>query len=215
MTAKPTDEKLEQKIKSLESEIYELKKSEATLNTLMENTSDYILISDKQGFPVAFNTAYAKIMKEALGIEMKAGIKPHKLLKDNAAVAFWENLHRRVLGGEKFRVEYTHRFSEEDERHLEISFHPIIVNSEVSGFSEVTRDTTKHKQIEEKLRRSEEKFRDLIENAVVGVYQVSGKGKYFLANRKLAITFGYESPKEFLNTVDHVSELYMIPEKKN
>ena len=68
---------------------------------------------------------------------------------------------------------------------------------------------------EEALRKSEEKYRELIENAIVGVYQVTDTGKYLMANRKLASTFGYGSPREFLEAVDHVSKLYVSPEQRN
>ena len=131
-----------------------LRESDANLKALMENTSDYILISDKDGFPVVFNSAYASIMQEAFGMDMKPGIKPHKLLQDKEAVAFWDALHNRVLNGEKFRIEYTHKFNEANKRHFELSFNPIKSNGHVLGFSEVTRDITERKNMEEMLQKT-------------------------------------------------------------
>ncbi len=131
-----------------------LRESDANLKALMENTSDYILISDKDGFPVVFNSAYASIMQEAFGMDMKPGIKPHKLLQDEEAVAFWDALHNRVLNGEKFRIEYTHKFNEANKRHFELSFNPIKSNGHVLGFSEVTRDITERKNMEEMLQKT-------------------------------------------------------------
>ena len=56
------------------------RQSHHQLYTLLENTEDCIMIADAQGFPQVFNSAYAQIMKKVLGLEMKPGIKPHKLL---------------------------------------------------------------------------------------------------------------------------------------
>ncbi len=150
-----------------------LRKSNSNLLSLLENTSDYILLSDRNGSPVMFNSAYAKIVKEALGIDMKPGLKPHELLPDKEAAAFWDDQHRRVLGGEKFRAEYTHEFDEKDVRHLEISFHPIIEKGKVTGFSEVTRDITERRQVEEALKETHQELEKRVEERTADLASVN------------------------------------------
>ncbi len=131
---------------------------EDQLRALMENSRDYILISNDKGVPQFFNTAYAELMKEFLGFEMQPGIQPHKLLEDHQAVAYWDKLHQRVLSGEKFKAEYSHRFKEKGLIHFEISFSPIYRNGSVSGFTEITRDVSDLKEKETELKKSTERY---------------------------------------------------------
>ena len=77
------------------------------LDALLKHSSDYILISDSNGLPVLFNDAYKKAMKAILGITMKPGLQPHKLLPDKEEVAWWDNIHKRALNGETFHVGYS------------------------------------------------------------------------------------------------------------
>lgn len=133
----------------------ELRAAQTNLTALLENTTDYILISDEQGFPVIFNSAYAQIMKDALGIEMKPGLKPHTLLPDPDLAAWWDGLHERVLSGESFRVEYGQELGEHGLRHFEFSYHPIIVDGQIKGFSELSRDITERVQLADALRENQ------------------------------------------------------------
>ena len=164
----------------------ELRNSHANLSALLDNTDDYILVSDKKGFPVMFNSAYARIMKEALGIEMKPGLKPHKLLPDKKAVAWWDNLHRRVLSGEKFREVYTHDFGKGDIRHLEVSYCPIIRDGEVNGFVEITRDTTECKRVEGEFKKSEELLKNILNILPVRVFWKDAESRYLGCNELFA-----------------------------
>ncbi len=128
--------------------------SHAQLVSLFENTEDCIMISDSRGVPQVFNSAYAKIIKQSLDLDMKPGIQPHKYLEDPKAVAYWDELHQRVLSGVKFRAEYSHDFGNGDKRHFEISFFPIVQDGEVKGFSEVTRDITEHMRMADAMRKA-------------------------------------------------------------
>ena len=64
--------------------------SNANLRALIETPQDFILFSDREGRPLVFNSAYAQVMKQLLGIDMRPGLKPHDLLPNADARAVWE-----------------------------------------------------------------------------------------------------------------------------
>jgi len=137
------------------SELEALAESHANLQALIENTDDFILFSDEQGYPLIFNTAYATVMRQLLGIEVRVGLKPHELMPDPDARAEWDGYHRRVLSGERFVAEYSHPLEGGDEVHLEVSYNPVrSTDGTVIGFSEFTRDVTARRAAEQELREA-------------------------------------------------------------
>ncbi len=164
---------------------------------IIENVNEYILISDREGFPVLFNAAYASVMKEAFGIEMKPGLKPHTLIPDSDVVAWWDNLHRRVLNGERFSVEYSHTFGQRDLRYFEIRYSPIVKEGEILGFTEFTRDITSRKKAEQDLRESEERYRNLVESSPVGIL-VHCEGILEFVNSEAVKLLAADSAEELL-----------------
>ena len=98
---------------------------------------------------------------------------------------------------------------------------PIELSSTISEFQGnsalVTffKDITDRRQVEEALRKSEERYRELVENAVMGFYQIEKQGKYQMVNRRMAEIFGYASPQEFMEDIDNVSALYVHPDERS
>ena len=175
-------EQLIERVRSLESQLETLSLSAERLSLLMENSSDYIMIADGDGNPILFNKAYADIMKRVLGIDMKPGIQPHKLLNDPQVVDFWDDIHRRVLDGEHFSEEFTIAVPGSGQRHFVFSFTPIRQNGRVVGFSEISKDITPWRQAEQALRESEARFRTAIESIPFELFTLDRNGRYVIQN---------------------------------
>jgi PAS domain S-box-containing protein len=53
------------------------------------------------------------------------------------------------------------------------------------------------------LPTSEEKWKDILENAPVGIFQSTPDGRFIAMNPTLASQFGYSSPQEMINDVKY------------
>ena len=168
----------------------ELRKTISHFNSLLENSDDYILLSDHEGKPIVWNRAYAEIIKEILGIDMEPGLQPHKLLPDKQAIAWWDSLHQRALSGEKFHVGYPTESPDGGLRHLDISYNPIVAGEQVNGFSEITRDVTELKEIVLRAEESEETARALLDAPKCYAALLDQNGIIVDANRAMAQRFG-------------------------
>lgn len=68
----------------------------------------------------------------------------------------------------------------------------------VQGIFAAARDITEHKRMEEALRISEAKYREIFENAPEGIFQTSFNGRILAANPAVARILGYDSPEELI-----------------
>lgn len=66
------------------------------------------------------------------------------------------------------------------------------------------RDVTQSKRMQEALRRADEKYRGIFENAVEGIFQTTADGRILTANPALARILGYESPEELMESVTSI-----------
>jgi PAS domain S-box-containing protein len=73
-------------------------------------------------------------------------------------------------------------------------------------------DMTESKMTEEALRLSEQRYRSLFENSVVGIFQSTAAGHYILANPALATMLGYTV--EELLAVNIPKDLYVEPTRR-
>jgi two-component system, cell cycle sensor histidine kinase and response regulator CckA len=75
-------------------------------------------------------------------------------------------------------------------------------------------DITKRKGAEERLRKAEEKYRNIFENSVLGIYQTTADGRFLSANSSVARIHGYDSPEELMRTVTDTGEFYASDERR-
>jgi PAS domain S-box-containing protein len=76
-------------------------------------------------------------------------------------------------------------------------------------------DITARKQAEAALRQGEARYRELFEDASVGIFQSLPQGRYRLVNRAFAAMFGYTSPAQMVAEVtDIAAQLYASAEDR-
>ena len=73
-----------------------------------------------------------------------------------------------------------------------------------------------HEETIEALRRAEQKYRSIFENATEGIFQTTPDGKYLSANPALARMYGYDSPGENYSEdlIDIGRQLYVEPDRR-
>jgi PAS domain S-box-containing protein len=69
-----------------------------------------------------------------------------------------------------------------------------------------------HKRNEQALRRSEWRYRSLVQSSVYGIYRASLEGKFLDVNPALISMLGYESPEELL-ALDPQKDVFMYPDE--
>lgn len=84
---------------------------------------------------------------------------------------------------------------------------PIKNNSgEIIGVILVFHDITERKRAEYKLKKSEQKYRDIVENATEGIFQTTLQGRFISVNPACVRIFGSTSPEEMANNISDISQ---------
>jgi PAS domain S-box-containing protein len=80
----------------------------------------------------------------------------------------------------------------------------------------ISEDSTDRKRTEDALRKSEERYRSIFENAIEGIFQTTLDGKYVAVNPALARMYGYDSPEDMIATIMNIaSQLYVDPGRRD
>jgi diguanylate cyclase (GGDEF)-like protein/PAS domain S-box-containing protein len=162
-----------------------LKESEGRYRQLFENASDIIYVHDLEGNKVA-ERVLGYSSEEALAMNMKDIAVP-----EHAAVV-QNQLFKKINGNAKQTV-YEVDCVKKDGTRATLEVNSSLVNKDgvpvaVQG---IARDVTERKHAEEAMRRSEERYRDLFENANDLIYTHDLKGNFTSLNRAGEIITGY------------------------
>jgi two-component system cell cycle sensor histidine kinase/response regulator CckA len=77
-------------------------------------------------------------------------------------------------------------------------------------------DITERKLLEDQLRQAEQKYRDIVENAVVGIFQSTPDGRYTSVNPAMASMLGYDSPQDLMENITDISQqVYVDPKSRD
>jgi PAS domain S-box-containing protein len=71
-------------------------------------------------------------------------------------------------------------------------------------------DMTERKFAEESLRLVQERYRNIVEHALQGIFQTTVDGHYVTVNRALAKLYGYDSPEHMLSLVTDIAQQFYV-----
>ena len=170
-----------------------------------------ILDAFEDGIYVMNKDLVVEYMNSAMIAEFGEGVgkKCHQLVNHSEEKCPW-CLSDEVFAGNTVRREVYIPIADKTYYLTEIPFEN--ADGSLSKLS-IYHDITERRQQEEKLRASEEEFRNLFEHVASGVFISSKEGKFLNANQALLDMLGYESKEEFLN-IDLPQDLYVRPEDR-
>lgn len=192
-----------------------LRRSERYFKEITENSSDIIIITDDKGIIKYCSPA----------IERSAGYKPEEVIgKSGFAFIHPDEIKRasddlgrfvhekNKLSSNTFKIMHKNG----SERFFYGMGKNLLNNPDIAGIVMNIRDITEQQQAEDALKKSELKYRNIFENAMEGIYQVTLDGKFITANATLARMAGYDSPDDFMESIQDIkTQLYVHPEDRD
>lgn len=81
--------------------------------------------------------------------------------------------------------------------------------------SALNRTDQERKVATETLSKSEQRYRNIFENSVLGIYQTTPEGKYLSINPAFARLFGFDSSRKMMDTINDIGhQLYVSPNER-
>jgi PAS domain S-box-containing protein len=184
-----------------------LTESEERYRRLFETSKDGLLLMDKQtGNVINVNPATEELLGYSNREIVGKKLKDIGLLKDIEDVQ--EIIQKLDIFGfiHYYDVPVENKIGQKIDTEIYLTDRAKVIQCNI-------RDITKHKQAEEALKESEKKYRNLVDNALVGIYKTNIKGDFLFANNALAKTFEFRSPDEMMKR--SVPSVYKNPEDRN
>lgn len=174
-----------------------LQKSEEKYRSLVTNIPDVTWTTNSDGGTTFISPNVEKVY----------GFTPEEIYEQGSEVWFGR-IHEDDIGkvkkafgaliknGETYDIEY--RIKRKDGQWIWLYDRSVSTHKKkgVVYADGVFTDITERKKAEQNLRRSEEKFRDIFEKTVIGMYRTSPDGRILMANPALVRMLGYSSFEE-------------------
>ncbi|RPI37174.1 MAG: PAS domain S-box protein [Nitrospiraceae bacterium] len=183
-----------------------LEESQVQALAVVNSTDDFIWSVDPERFGLlTWNRAFRDYFFKRRGIEIAVGMIPAELVPPDYVV-LWHELFCRALREGSFSTEYV---VVARTNVLLLSFNLLKRRGEVFGISIFGRDITERKRVEEELRSSEERFRQIAESVSDFIWEVDAKGLFRYTSLAVEKILGY-TPEELVGKM-HFYDL-IVPE---
>ncbi len=117
--------------------------------------------------------------------------------------------------GRVVKYELRYSYPKLGERDLLVSYFPIEGPGGIEQAACILQDITEHKQAEEALRQTEQKYRDIFENAGEGIFRSTPEGRCIAANPALGRMHGFDSAEELISSLRDISrQVFVDPARR-
>ena len=194
----------------------ELWRSEEKYRALFENAVMGIFQSTPEGRFITVNPATATMCGYDTPEEMVAAITD--IATQHYVDPAERDLFIRAIEGQGFVRNFEHRTYRKDGSVFWVSVNAREVRDgrgRITHYEGTHEDIQWRKAAEEKQRQSEEKYRHIFENTLVGIFQSSPEGRYISVNPAFARIYGYDSPDDVIASVTEISsQIFVDPEDR-
>ncbi|MFA8343072.1 MAG: PAS domain S-box protein [Rhodothermaceae bacterium] len=170
-------------------------------NTALRTAANGIVITDKEGIVVWINPSFTRLTgyTEADVFGQKLSLLSSKTQGED----FYRYLWNTISTGHPWRGEIVNKRKNGALYVEEQTITPVLnEESEITHYIAIKQDITERKQTEQALLESEERFRGIYENAVLGIFRMNKSGKFQMANPALIKMLGYNSYRSMVITED-------------
>ncbi|MHA1491800.1 MAG: sensor histidine kinase [Promethearchaeota archaeon] len=176
---KKLNRELEQKV---EERTVELKNSEKKYRSIVENTNDVIMVTRPNGLISYLSPACINV----LGYEPNELVGKHPWIIHQDDLEKVKKIHDNAIKGKSgSNFEYRIKTKKNLIKWVSHSWSPILKENDVQLIVSIIRDITKHKEVEEKLKESEEKYRLITETANDLISVFNDRFKYEYINEEV------------------------------
>jgi PAS domain S-box-containing protein len=161
------------------------------------------------------NAEFARIFGYSID-EMTDKLGPADVIFPDDLPLVEESLRKRISGQLK-SISYSFRIltKERDIRHMEVYSSRTTYQGRLAVIGSAL-DISDRKWMEEAIRKSEERYRSIFENAREGIFQSTPEGRFIQVNPAMARMCGYASPEEMMETItDMATQHYVDPEERD
>ena len=196
---------LRQRIAELERCGEERKRIEEVFLALFNATEEAALLMEREGIILVANENAARLY--GVPVEGLPGRSIYDLIPADRVESSKEKVRTVVKTRKPVRFE-----GKLGEKVFENSLYPVLSDGKaVERIAIYIRDITEKKRLQATLRQTEEKYRNIYENAMEGIFQIDAAGGFISANPALARIHGYDSPEELMKALKHIRNAYVHP----
>lgn len=186
----------------------ELRTSRDQFRTFMDNLPGYAYIKDGEGRYAYVNKSFMEI--ENVDSERVLGRTDADIFPPRVAEVRRANDRLVLAEGRPFEgIEELTR-GERTRYYLSQKF-PLPEADGLCRIGGMSFDVTGLKRTEAELRRSEERLKNIIDNAAVGIYRITKDGRFRMVNGRYARILGFEDPEALLAARSNIIECYADP----